>query len=324
MDAHLGIDLAKHKFDALLLQGEKSRHKVFDNTETGFAALAAWLAALGIARVHACLEATGGFGDDLALFLHAKGHSVSIVNPARIKAYGQSEGVRTKTDKVDAGVIARFCRAQTPPAWTPPSPQLRALRALVRRCAALKAMRAQEINRQKAGVADDRVRTSLATLIAALDAEIAAIAEAVQDLLAADPVLARNHALLTSIPGIGDQSAAVLLAEVADFKAFPHGKQVAAFAGLSPREHSSGSSVRTRAHISRIGSAPLRTTLYLCALSARRHNPVLKTFADRLRKAGKAPKLVLLAVARKLIVIAHALIRHDTPFDPELDAKHGI
>ena len=177
MQGFLGIDIAKRKFDAVLLAGTSKRHKVFDNDDSGFAALVAWLGN-DAGSLHACMEATGGLGDDLALFLHGRGVTVSIVNPLRIKAFGQSEMVRTKTDKVDAGVIARFCRSQTPEPWRPPSPRMRELRALVRRCAALKEMRVQELQRRAHGTASALVAASLERSIASLDAEIKAIGDA--------------------------------------------------------------------------------------------------------------------------------------------------
>ncbi len=105
----LGIDIAKQRFEVALLVERKIKNKSFQNTTEGFEALALWLRKQGIHQVHACLEATGNYGEDLAIFLHEAGHTVSIVNPARIKGFAQSELIRTKTDKIDAGIIARFC-----------------------------------------------------------------------------------------------------------------------------------------------------------------------------------------------------------------------
>jgi transposase len=308
MRGFLGIDIAKRSFDVVLLVGDRQRHKVFDNTESGFAALLTWLdEAAG--DLHACMEATGGLGDDLALFLHARGVTVSIVNPLLIKAYGQCEMVRTKTDKVDAGIIARYCRSQTPAAWTPPSPQLRELRALVRRCAALKDLRVQELQRRAQGTSSTAVAESLTRTLAWLDREIASVTAEVRVLLQDDEALRQDRDLLLSIPGLGQQAVAVLLAEIADFRAFGHNKQITAFVGLNPQDHQSGTSVRGRSRISKIGNARLRAVLYMCALSARRHNPVLKAFADRLQEAGKKPKVILVAVARKLLVIAYGVMK---------------
>lgn len=120
----LGIDISKRRFDVALIQVERVRQTAFPNTEAGFKELFAWLAKLRPfpdAPLHACMEATGNWGLDLAEVLHGAGVRVSIVNPARVKAHGQSELARNKTDKLDAALIARFCRAHQPAAWTPPA-----------------------------------------------------------------------------------------------------------------------------------------------------------------------------------------------------------
>src|SRR5512137_115239 len=140
----LGIDIAKQKFDAVLLIGDKLKHKSCKNSTEGFELLSQWLRKQGVDHLHACLEATGNYGEDLAIYLHEAGHTVSIVNPARIKGFAQSELIRTKNDKIDSGIIARFCLAMKPQSWIPPSPELRALRALVRRADSLIDMLTQE------------------------------------------------------------------------------------------------------------------------------------------------------------------------------------
>jgi transposase len=318
----IGIDIAKAKFDVALLLGERTRHAAFSNTEAGFEQLLAWLAKHRpdpTAPLHACMEATGNWGLELADVLHGKSVRVSIVNPARIKAFGESELARNKTDKLDAGLIARFCRAHVPPAWAPPLPHLRELRELVRRCDALKAARVQELNRQQAGFASPAVAASITAHLDWLDQQIQAVTAEVRKLVAADPTLARNLALLRSITGFGEVSATVLLAELPNIADFTP-KALAAFAGLSPQEHSSGTSVRKPGKMSRIGSERLRSTLYMCALSAKRTNKALAAFVSRMTEAGKPPKVILIAVARKLLVYAHAVIRTQKPFDPFPDA----
>jgi transposase len=312
----LGIDLAKAKFDVHLWTEQQDRHAVFPNTEAGFTALRAWLSrhrpdpALPL---HACMEATGNWGLDLAAFLHEQAITVSIVNPARIKAFSGSELSRNKTDKLDAALIARFCRAHTPPAWTPPAAALRDLREMVRRCEALKAARTQEINRRKSGFASTVVAASIEAHITYLDTEIEKMSQAVDELIACDTVQHNNRALLQSIPGIGPVVSAVILAELPNLAEFTP-KALAAFAGLSPSEYSSGRSVRGATPISRIGSSRLRSALYLAALSAKRHNPKLADFVQRMQAAGKAARVTLIAVARRLLVYAHAVIRTQKPF----------
>ena len=206
----VGIDISKARFDAALLVGERVRHAVFPNTETGFGQLLAWLAKQRpdpAASVRACMEATGNWGLDLAAFLHSHDVQVSVVNPARIKAYGDSELARNKTDRLDAALIARFCRAHAPPAWVPPAPHLRELRELVRRCDMLKAARVQELNRQKSGFASPAVACSIAAHIAWLDEQVKAVMDAVRSLIAVDPILSKNLALLRGITGFGEISA---------------------------------------------------------------------------------------------------------------------
>ena len=207
----------KAKFDAALLIGERVKHATFSNAEAGFQQLLAWLAKHRpdpAAPLHACMEATGNWGLELADFLHGQKLRVSVVNPARVKAYGQSELARNKTDKLDAALIARFCRAHAPSAWTPPLPHLRELRELVRRCDALKAARVQELNRQKSGSASPAVARSIDDHLAWLNRQIEAVAAEVRELVAADLTLARNFALLRSITGVGETSATMLLAEL--------------------------------------------------------------------------------------------------------------
>jgi len=121
----LGIDIAKQKFDVALLVDGKTKHKTCKNSVEGFETLMIWLEKQGVQKVHACLEATGNYGEELAIYLHETGHMVSIVNPVRIKGFGQSELIRTKTDKIDAALIARFCLAMKPSPWSPPSPKIR-------------------------------------------------------------------------------------------------------------------------------------------------------------------------------------------------------
>jgi transposase len=141
----LGLDLAKLKFNACLLrEGGKLRHKVFPNTPDGFSQLSDWLDQQGVKRAHTCLEAIGTYGDSLATYLHEAGQTVSRVNPAAVKAYAQSHLSRTKNDRVDAALIAGFCAERRPPAWQPPTSELRELQALVRRLDSLVEMRTMD------------------------------------------------------------------------------------------------------------------------------------------------------------------------------------
>lgn len=314
----LGIDIAKLKFNVCLINPkEKLRHRLFPNTATGFAQLKEWLAKQGVPKVHACLEATGTYSEPLALFLHEAGQRVSVVNPAAIKAFAQSRLSRTKTDKVDAELIARFCQAQEPPAWSPPAAEVRELQALVRRLEALIEMRVAEENRLSSGVTVGAVRESIQAHLLYLNEQIKRTEELIREHINSHPTLKRQSALLDSIPGIGETTAAVLLAEITDLKQYRSARQVAAYVGLVPRERQSGSSLRGRARLSKIGNARLRKALYFPAITALRCSSFFKAWAERLQERGKCKMTVICAVMRKLVHLAYGVLKSGKPFDPE-------
>jgi transposase len=318
----LGLDVSKLKFNACLRPaGDKLRHKVFPNTEAGFAQLSAWLEAQGVEQAHACLEATGAYGDSLAAYLHARGHTVSVINPAAIKAYARSRLSRTKTDRVDAALIAGFCSERRPPAWRPPAPELRELQALVRRLDSLVEMRTMEENRLSSGVTVEAVRESVEELIAHLAEQIKRTEALIRDHIDRHPGLKQQRELLDSIPGVGEATAAVLLAEVPDIKKYRSARQVAAFAGLVPRERQSGSSVRGRVRLSKIGNARLRKALYFPAVTALRCSPFFQQWAEGLRQRGKSKMAVIGAAMRKLVHLAYGVLKTGRPFDPEWAQK---
>jgi len=312
----LGLDIAKAKLDAALLVGGQVHHRVFANTPAGHAELLAWLGQKGQAQVHVCLEATGTYGEAVALALHAAEHVVSYINPARLKAFGQTTMTRTKTDKTDAILLARFCEAHHPAPWTPPAPELRELQALVRRVESLQQMRQQEVNRLASGVTLAAVQASLEHMIALLDDELAKVQQLIHDHLDQHPGLKEQHALLDSIPGIGDTTATALLAELPNWQTFASAREVAAQAGLTPKQKLSGSSVHGKPRLSKTGSARLRKLLYFPAVVAKTHNPLIKAFCDRLLARGKPMMLVLGAAMRKLLHLIYGVLKSGKPFDP--------
>ncbi len=230
----LGIDISKQKFDAALLVDGKTKHKACKNSAEGFEALRLWLEKQGIHKVHACLEDTGNYGEDLAIYLYEASHVVSIVNPARIKGFGQSELIRTKTDKIDAALIARFCQAMKPGEWMPPTPAIRSLRALVRRVDSLIDMRSQEKNRLS--TAHESIVSLIKEHIAYLDQEIEKIRRQINDLIGQDPNLKQRKELLDSIPAIGKATIPHILAELDDLEKFKHVREMVSFIGLAPKE----------------------------------------------------------------------------------------
>ena len=318
MEAILGIDVGKADFHCSLLEGDRARSNSFPNSRLGFEKLAAWLRNRKAEHVHACLESTGGWSEDLATFLTELGHAVSIVNPLAIKSFGQSELSRTKTDKADASLIARYCSAMKPRLWEPPSPSQRRLQRLGRRRVALDAMRVQEVNRLQ-GPGIDEVRSSIEKTIAFLEREIDEIDAEIKATINDDPTIRGKRELLESIPGIGERVAATLLGELPHIAEFRSAKALAAYVGLCPREFRSGTSVSV-SWLSKSGNSHVRRVLFMPAITAMRWNPVLASFAARLRANGKRPKQVIAAVMRRLLVLAYGVLKSARPFDAALHA----
>jgi transposase len=311
----VGIDVGKKDLHAVLLQGEKSSLKSASNSATGIAQLIQWLKNRKVERAHVCMEATGGWSESVALALHQSGHVVSIVNPSRIKAFAQSEMLRTKTDAVDAAMIARFCRMHAPDPWLPPAPEIVALRGLVRRHESLSRMRAEEQTRLQAPTGTPTVRESIESVISHLTSEIQRVDREIEQLFKNHPGLREQRRLLTSIPGIGKTTAARILGEAPNIAEYRDVKAIAAFAGLSPRHYQSGS-LRRPSRLAKAGNAQLRRALYWPAITAMRCNPIVARFADRLRQRDKTNMLIIGAAMRKLLVLAYGVLKSGKNFDP--------
>jgi transposase len=310
----LGIDIAKQKLDVALLIDGKIKNKSVKNNPEGFETLILWLERQGIQKVHACLEATGNYGEDLAVYLHNAGHMVSIVDPARIKGFAQSELIRTKNDRIDAGIIARFCLAMRPDAWIPPSLEIRSLRALVRRIDSLNDMLTQEKNRL--GTAHKSVIPMIKEHIAYLEKEIDRVRDQIADLIDNDPDLRKKKDLLDSIPGIGKATIAALLAELDNLDKFSHVRELVAFIGLAPRETLSGSSIKVKPRLCKTGNARLRNALYMPALVSIQYNPLMTAFYTRLKERGKNGKVIVCAIMRKLVHVIFGVLKSGKKFDP--------
>ena len=313
----LGIDVAKAKLDCTLrLPNGKSRAKVVPNFPEGFSQLTAWLDSKDARDTHVCMEATGVYWESIAQFLSTQGFTVSVVNPAQIKAYGASRLARTKTDAVDARLIADFCAERNPPAWQPFSDDELALRALVLRLDALQTMRTQESNRLE--VSRGAVRQGIQDHLNWLDGQIKSVTKAINDHIDANPGMKDKKALLDSIPGLGERTIAILLAFIGDPSRFGNSRQAAAFAGLDPRQHESGSSVKGKPRLSKVGHAFLRKALYMPAMVALYKTDWGKRFKDRLAASGKPAKLIIGAMMRKLLHVAFGVLKSEKKFDPSL------
>jgi transposase len=225
-----------------------------------------------------------------------------------------SELTRTKTDKVDAGIIARFCLAMKPASWIPPSPEIRSLRALVRRAGSLIDMRSQEKNRL--GTAHESVTPLIKEHIDYLDKEVKKVRDQIADLIDQDPNLRQKKDLLASIPGIGKATIAALLADLDNLGKFTHVRQLVAFIGLAPRETLSGSSIKGKPRLCKTGNARLRKALYMPALVSIRYNPIMIAFYNRLKEKGKNGKVIVCAIMRKLVHVIFGVLKSGKKYDP--------
>lgn len=318
----IGVDIAKLKFDVACLMAGQYKHKIFTHDQSGYLAFVTWLLSLcGDVKPLICMEATGAYSIPLAEFLVNSGYSVSVVNPAKIKAFAQSELSRVKTDKADAKLIARYALEKQPALWTPPPPAMVKLQALLRRIEHLLEMRQMEQNRLD--TANPIIVESITSLLANLDEQLESTRQQIRELIDQDPDLKQRAKLLESIPGVGSASIAHLLLALSEHYGFTHAKQAAAYAGLEPSIKQSGDwTGKTR--LSKTGDPLLRKALYMPALVAWRHNPAIRVFCERLKANGKNGKAIVCAAMRKLVHIAFSILKSNKPFDPQYKTKLSL
>jgi transposase len=278
------------------------------NNPAGYRALVKCLLAAGVA-VHVVCEATGRYHRDSVAALHAAGLTVSVVNPRWPRDFARAQNRLAKTDKIDAATLADYGRRLQPPPTLRPEPCLQQLHELVTRRAQLVEDRARETNRAD-GVAHRLVKTSLRRLLRGLDREIEAFAAAIAELIEATPVLRAKAAILREVQGVGPVTIAALLAGLPELGTF-NKNQVAAVAGVAPFNRDSGAFRGTRSIHG--GRHAVRRVLYLAALSASRSNSILKAVYQRLRAKGKAHKVALVAVMRKLLIHLNSLLKCPRP-----------
>jgi transposase len=323
----VGIDIAATSAVAHWQQPSSGSEQqfAFSQTQTDFQQLAQHLHRLNLAvETLVVMEATGNYWLALAWFLHAQGFVVSVINPAQVRHFAGLQRQRTKTDAVDAALLSHFGRLWQPAPWTPPPAVCEPLQQLLSRREDLLHMHTQERNRlhalQHHPHADPHLLSGLQQHLAFLRQQIQHLTQAIEPLLFTDPVWAQAARRLLTIKGIGIITSAWLLVATHAFSACQTPEQAAAFAGLVPHAHDSGSSVRGKRSVGG-GHAALRRVLYMAAASAVRFNPTLKTFYQRLLARGKLKKVARVAAARKLVHIAWAVVVKQRDFDPAF-ARH--
>lgn len=319
---YLGIDVAKAKLDCMLLDNltGKLKSKSINNSAAGFKQLLEWLDKHEVQQVHVIMEPTGTYHEPAALALTDAGLTLSLVNPAQLRKFAQGLGVKTKTDKADSAVLARYGATQNPPAWQPPSASVRILSALLTRRDAVADDLQRERNRQGAtefSQAPEAVKKSLADSIAFLEAELKRLQKMIDEHIDSDPDLRDKKALLETIPGVGQRVSDHMTALLAG-RTFERAEQLAAYLGLVPVQWESGSSVHGRPRLSKAGPAHLRKLLYMPAVVARRCNPHIKALNERLLAKGKCKMAAIGAAMRKLAHLCFGVVHSGKPYDPNL------
>lgn len=316
----LGIDVSKRWLTVSLVSPgtpyQKALKKTCDNSSAGITELLKWLDRKAGVPLHVVLEATGTYGEAVAEALFGAGHTVSFINPARLEAYGGALATRTKTDAMDAWVMARFAVAMDPEPWTPPNPDLKTLQRLTRRRKDLVEMLQQEKNRREAGGLAVEEERSIERVISSLEQEIAELEKQIDDHIDRHPGLKSQSDLLLSIPGIGETTAATLLGEIGEVSNYRDVRALVAYFGLAPRHRESGSSVHGKPRMSKKGNKIGRTALYMPAIVAKRCNPTIRAFCERLEKRQLSPKAIIGAAMRKLLHIVYGVLKHQQPFQP--------
>lgn len=316
---YIGIDISCKTFDVAIYSIQrKMLHKQFDNDVSGFDALLDWLNT-DVQSLHVCMEATNVYWEALAYFLVAKGTTVSIVNPKRIKGYANSLNLRSKTDIIDAKLIARYCAKEQPEAWQVPNANQRSLLLKLRQLEHIKlTLQCEKVRLTM--LKDVDAMQSSQRIIDSLKAELKIFKDIITKLVKSDKDMAYNAKLLKSIPAIGEETLYWLLAYLGNNR-FDNAKQATAYAGLTPMLHESGTSLSAKPRISKIGHAEIRKILYMPAMSfafGRHSGGVYQPFVQRLIDKGKPKKVIIVALMRKLLAIAHGVLKSQKPFDASL------
>jgi len=331
----VGIDIAKDTFVACFGQLDAQqqlrfdKQTTFDNTPAGFTSLLHWTAQLQGAGVPLwfVVEATGVYYEGLAYFLADQQQALSVLLPNKAKHFAQSTELKSKTDQLDARLLCRLGLERQLPAWQPPTPALRRLRALARERQTLIA----QVTRLKARLhayrhsyePEARTMERLVAQQALLKHQQREVDQGLAALLSGEPELARKLAHLTSVPGIGQATAIIIVAETNGFVLVENERQLASYAGLDVAQRQSGTVARAT-RISRRGNVRLRTALYLPAMSSLRYNPQQMAFYARLRARQPNGKPGVIAVMRKLLLLCYSLWKNDRPYDPQFHPAHLV
>ena len=315
-----GIEISAKELVVRLRRGEGWQPlRNFTNTPEGHLIILRYLRRAGrVVRV--CMESTGLYGLDLALALSGQeGIEVMVANPRAVRHFAHALMKRSKDDQIDAGVLEQFAVPMPFKPWQRPSMAMLALHALARRLRERVEMQTAEKNGQHAAGLSQAtppvVRRDLARSLRAQKRALERLTRQARKLIAQDPQLTERFELLDSAPGIGETSAVQLLGELGVLAPDLEARQWVAYAGLDPRQYTSGTSVHKKPRISKAGNKHLRHALFMPALVAVQHDPHLRAFYQHLLARGKFKMQALVAVMRKLLHALHAMFKTHQPYD---------
>lgn len=303
---YVGIDISKESFDVAIRKDEKYNHYKFSNDASGFKQFHKLLDK----AVHWCLmEASGPYYQKLAMFLQAKEITLSVINPLVIRRFCQMRLVKAKTDKKDAMMIAEYGKAEKPQAWKPDAAYLLELKQMQAYLEQLDKSRTGFIRQMEAfkqsPVINKEVKKGIAKMIKTTETQMQEVEQKMEE------IIRQYHEQMfeqvKSIPGVGKKTSLLLIVISGGFTKFENAKQLSSYVGLSPRIFESGTSVRGKVRICKMGMSRVRAMLYVCSWSAIKCNKACKELYQRLVEKGKAKQLALIAVANKLIKQAFAL-----------------
>ncbi len=317
MIVHAGVDISARWFDICVLHGEKPKHRQFENSKSGLSQCIKWLEGLGVKELEIALEPTGRYGELVAEYFRARKCKVFQVNTLKFSRFAESLDIRGKSDPKDSQGLAVYLRERRHQLheWKPKTElelELRDMQVLFR--GITKRLVAIQCQLQ-CRLYSEYVTESLSEEAEQLEATLQEALNRAERLVLSHEVLSKDYELLCTIPGIGRQSA-LLLITIVDFRKFRTSRALACFLGLTKRQHQSGSSIRGHEGISKRGNKWLRGALFMPARSARRHNPLVQEFSERQLSMGKHDWCIQMAVVRKLVTTAWALVVNQVPFDP--------
>jgi transposase len=326
----IGVDVGKESFHAAIAGEDVEPNEWarlpqarFDHSWEGMKGFVDWMKEHGLEQetgAGVCLESTGRFSERWVELAGEGLGRICVVNPARPVAYARSLGIRSKSDRLDACVLALYGKATRPKPSMRLTRSQKALRELSRLHAALSSDCQAYKQRLEDGPSSAQARASLKKIVAGMSRQLKQLEAEMEAVIAKDERLSKDFRRAKTVTGIGPKTATLILAEFGDLRSYNRDEFVA-LAGLYPREYYSGTSVRKRPRLAKGGKAVVRARLYMCAMVAAKFNPALGAFAKRLEGCGKRPMQILGALMRKLLMLVHAVVVSETDYDPNYAAR---